>query len=367
MKIDTNVIRREIDLLCKRVYKVKSLTEYRKLKLSIQNLIDVYDLLTGNCEIINIPEIKYYEKLMYGNDYKKFVSFYGEYIERLDLYKKQTEEVLKSYNGFINLRDTFYPNQRSYSKSDFISIIESFLNEFDEKMLKTFREMCANNQIDIDTPKIVTGDVTYEIASLSKAYVLVDNEGYNLEDMLAIVHELGHGMSYSNLRKLSFKQTQLSNSDFNYEIFSLFLESVFLEYFRKNNINQTDLLSSENKLLNYIKESFLDLEEVNDGIDELGLNYLLDDESDTFDDTLIATALKYGYGGLVALEFSEQYKSDRKDTKRRLHLFDTSQGLIKYDDILSIALTSEEELLSCKVLRKRLENHNKSIRRKIKL
>lgn len=365
MVIDINKVRSEIDLLCRRMYKVKSLTEYKKLTLSIQNLLDVYDMLIGDCKIINVPEMEYYEKLMYGKDFFDFLNFYNEYIDKLDLYKKQIAEVLESYSKFIKLDNMYHSKQRRYSRSDFISIIESFLNEFDINMFDFFRKMCKNNLIDVDTQKTYIGDITYDIASLSKSYIIVDNERYNLETMLAVVHELGHAMIYDNMRKLSFRQTKVSNKDFNYEIFSLFLEFAFLDYFNRHKINEIDSLVSENKLLNYIKESFLGLKEVNDGIDELGLSYLLDDESENFDDTLIATSLKYGYGGLVALEFFEQYKSDSEDTKRRLHLFNSSQGLIKYDDILSIALTSEEELLQCKVLKKRLESHRKDINKKL--
>jgi len=363
MKISLEKLKEEIRLLCARIQRTSSLSEYVMLKTSIQSLIDIHDTLNGDYLEVNVPENRYLENKMNASDYREFTSFFNFYIENISQYRSQTNNVLKSFDRFQDLEERL-PNYylRRFSKKDFIEIIGSFLNEYEPLVFKKFTACLENCEIDIDTPKQVVGDVTYEIFALDKSYILVDNDGYTVNDMLAVVHEIAHAVSFDKFRNLSFKQVAASNRNLNYEVYSLFLEYAFIDYLRKIRVAENDVIFEKNKSLAHLKESFVGLDKVNKGIDEAGLSYLIDVDEEYYDDTLIALSLKYGYGGLIALEFLDQYRQDRCDTKRRLHLFDTTQGLTSTDELLKISCIDKESLILCKVLKKELKNHRKDVK-----
>lgn len=207
-------------------------------------------------------------------------------------------------------------------------------------------------KIDIDTKKLKKTDFTCYIPILKNSYILINNHG-SVDDLATLIHELGHAYTYRLFNNESLDRFYSFNNNYLTETFSLFLEILFIDYLKKNNINKEDAILSENMYLKYIENRFKKVLELckMDKIDKIVSK----------DETILINALIYSYGATTGIELCEHYKEDPKYTKENIRFFLSSLGKYSSEELLDILKIKEEDLHSCKTLIKRLNKHKKEI------
>lgn len=351
MKIDTNKLKEEIELLLRRLQFARTLTEYKKLCVSVFNLIDIYTSLTKSDEEFGVPMNKYYEFLLKKNVFSPLNIHIDDYYLNMVKHQNLSKKVLSTYQktGFIYY-DMLGREQRLKEK-EYLEIIRGFLNEYDPKIDKLFLDM-KDKEIDLYSTKYFETDSTYDIPSLDKSYILVEND-LSVEGMSTMIHELAHAYINKIFRTLSFKQAFNSDVTYYTEIFSMFLENIFTEYLIRNKITVIDAHISMNNFYEWINRNFKTLEDING----LSKEETLEEEKETIDEALL-----YGYSGMIALELTERYNKDNSGVKKDVMRFITTSGILISDELIHSLGIDMKDVASCKTLKKRLITHNKDMK-----
>ena len=339
MIINKKQIKEEIKTNLENMKKINSLEEYIKYDTSLCHLIDIYEILSSSVSLYRIPRNKNYELQEIG----KF-----DYLSILLEEFKRNNEIHKEYSK-IDLKNLSIPKTK-LKKEDRIDIIRDFLNSYDSNMYELFMNM--DGYIDMDTKKLKKTDFTCYIPILKNSYILINNHE-SVDDLATLIHELGHAYTYRLFNNESLDRFYSFNNNYLTETFSLFLEILFIDYLKKNNINKEDAILSENMYLKYIENRFKKVLELckMDKIDKIVSK----------DETILINALIYSYGATTGIELCEHYKEDPKYTKENIRFFLSSLGKYSSEELLDILKIKEEDLHSCKTLIKRLNNHKKEI------
>lgn len=349
MQIDLEKLKNEIKYLCRSLYRAKSFSQYREIVYALDNLLEIYQLLTGEELDTQIFINPYYESMFdRKKDYR--YSLVQNYLINLNQHLNLSKKVIDTYNdtGFI-----YYDREKSQSKlrkTDMIDLIRTFLNSYDSSLDKLFINM-IDGSINACGGTSIT-DVTFKIPKLSKSYILVD---YNLtiEGAATIIHELGHAYFNKLFDNISFNQITKVYDYYFFEVFSMYLEKVFIEYLINHNIYVKDAYLSENFSLYALLDNFMVIDELKDVFDN---EYVEEEDIDEIYNSLI-----YSYGDIISLELFDKYEQDSELTRHNVKKFITSQGILHGDELLNLIGISQSDLESCKVLRKNLKKHNKNM------
>ena len=350
MRIDAIKIEEEIKNLIERMHSVKSLTEYKKIKYSILNLIDIYETLTCTIRSYKMPINEYYENLIYRKTCNEAYEI-EESLNRKEEYKKFIDKVLKTFDE--EEYEPLIKKQSRIIEQESIDLIRSFFNEYDPKLDKLFLNS-IDGLIDSNNRKIISTNFTSNIPALNKSYILV-NDNNCVEDVITLIHEIGHVYQFSVLNNISLNQIcALEKYDY-LEVFSMFLETIFVDYLKQNRIMVEDALISENHFYEWVLSEFNKLDELTEfNSPECFYDLNIFDE---FNNSLL-----YSCGGLTALELNNHYNQDKKETKRKIDLFISYSGLNDYDEMLKYLDIKKEDIYSSKVLKKKLNKHKKEVK-----
>lgn len=347
MIINKKQIKEEIKTNLENMKKINSLEEYIKYDTSLCHLIDIYEILSSSVSLYRIPRNKNYELQEIGKfDYLSILL--EEFKRNNEIHKEYSKRIIDIYSK-IDLKNLSIPKTK-LKKEDRIDIIRDFLNSYDSNMYELFMNM--EGYIDMDTKKLKKTDFTCYIPILKNSYILINNHG-SVDDLATLIHELGHAYTYRLFNNESLDRFYSFNNNYLTETFSLFLEILFIDYLKKNNINKEDAILSENMYLKYIENRFKKVLELckMDKIDKIVSK----------DETILINALIYSYGATTGIELCEHYKEDPKYTKENIRFFLSSLGKYSSEELLDILKIKEEDLHSCKTLIKRLNNHKKEI------
>lgn len=346
--IDDKKILNEINEIQKNFYRVKSYTDFLLLYNKISNLSILYRQLTGIELDISFPNINnYYSKV----DLRKFNSDESleQYYFNQKEHNKLSGKILSTFNrSGINF-SILDKDTSKISREKQIELINAFLYDLSPKILELFNTMTKNGLID-NSPALLPegiGGVTFFDYG-DKEYILL-KESNRIKFVDYLMHELGHAYSYKMLENKSRKQ-QFSFGDTFFEMPSTFMELCFQDFLKRNHILEEDRLKLQidyyykmhfffNNLKNCKYVTVLDF----DNIRKMHYSYV------------------YSYGYYLAMLIHEDKLKDKEATLERLDDYLSYQGLLDRDEQLKIFGLDRDKLKNMKVLKKRLDSHNKDI------
>ena len=345
MDIDIIKLEDKIEDLLSKVPSAKSVTEYKYLVLSLRNLNDLHNDLTGN----------YYKVSTLGN------RFCNKYIDSESnntiINKCFSDSAFNSKLAYrllkIYYNTDFLDYMASYSEEklrlkDFIDIVYSFASSYDEKFYKIAHEMITDEKISIKS-----NCENYTLNSIYDGdnYILISGP-CKIEAAGSLIHELGHVYCHRMLDNRS--KSQLYNDDKSfYEFYSEFVEMLFYDYVREKNIKRRDALFSENAMLASLEYCLVDLYDAYE-LRNLSIN------EDTLD--IVSDAYEYSYGIVLATYMANRYYEDKEDVRTRCNEFMYMQGLNDSTKELNTLGITKDELLNGHALEKRLVRHNSDMK-----
>lgn len=345
MDIDIIKLEDKIENLLSKVSSAKSVTEYKYLVLSLRNLNDLHNDLTGN----------YYKVSTLGNRFcNKYIdsesnnTIINKCFSDSAFNSKLAYRLLKVYynTDFLDYMASY--SEEELRLKDFIDIVYSFASSYDEKFYKIAHEMITDEKISIKS-----NCENYTLKSIYDGdnYILISGP-CKIEAAGSLIHELGHVYCHRMLDNRS--KSQLYNDDKSfYEFYSEFVEMLFYDYVRENNIKRRDALFSENAMLASLEYCLVDLYDAYE-LRNLNIN------EDTLD--IVSDAYEYSYGIVLATYMANRYYEDKEDVRTRCNEFMYMQGLNDSTKELNTLGITKDELLSGHALEKRLVRHNSDMK-----
>lgn len=282
--MEENIIK-DINITINNIKKCHSKSRFNKL---ISDLIKLYDL-ANYMGIDNIPDIDNYSFKNYNSDENKIIKLQRQiYLKNLNFNKQFTNNNLSLLEEFPY--KTYYEVKKLTLKEN-IEIERAFLNEFNYKLLNIYDNLLRDNRIiylNSDCNKLVLEEEGKVIYGESFIYALI--EDYNsIFTSLTTTHELGHIYDFSLNKYNKYNCCR--------EVYSHFLELVFIDWLG-NDILLYDYFDTLRENLNSFDDCLNN--NYNKKIDFM-TNF-----------PKIYTDIEYSYGSLIALNFFEMYKNDKK-------------------------------------------------------
>lgn len=349
MDIDIIKLEDKIEDLLSKVPSAKSVTEYKYLVISLRTLNALYNDLTGNYYKVSILGNHFYNKYIDGESKKLINTRINTCFSNGAFNSKLAYRLLKIYYNTDFLDYMALCCEEELRLKEFIDIIYSFASSYDEKFYKIAHEMITDEKVSIkNDSRCSTLNSIYD----GDNYILISGP-CKIEAAGSLIHELGHVYCHKMLDNRS--KSQLYNDDKSfYEFYSEFVEMLFYDYVRENNIKRRDALFSENAMLASLEYYLVDL------YDAYLLKDNLSDDEDTLD--IVSDAYEYSYGIVLATYMANRYYEDREDVRTRCNEFMYMQGLNDSTKELNTLGITKDELLSGHALEKRLVRHNSDMK-----
>lgn len=326
------------------INKIKKCNSKSTYSILINELYTLYKL----CEDFDIT------------DYPKLENYSFKSIEYINKENNIVYEILKNKDYHLEfaetnqvLDDLRYNNLSSYAirnffnSYDYLDIIYDFLNQYDENLLKLFKEMIFEGRIIIsDINEENNGHVhtpAYTVCSYGsyKPYIVVEQENC-IADLVHLVHELAHVKEYINSNNISNKIQVQKEHNCLEEVYSYFLQNLFILYLDKIKFKKEDIKTIK---LGYDYTFYKYIEQLWQAI--------LDIEDKQILNADIIEYLNYTYGIAIGYHFIDRYLSDPINTKKEIDSFIILNG--QYDMInLLEKFNLKDELIDSKILKKYL-------------
>ena len=352
-----------------RVNNARSISEKRRYYVILNNLLEIkkrltksessiYDLIEGR--VMKHGKFYYFQKEMQANVQDMFDT------------SNSIVETFKSvkWNNHMNIEFKDFG-------FDYLSeIIEEFFGLLGPKYYRIYQELCEDNRL-FRTERGRDAYTVFDYEFL-KSYVFVPANNDSLLLWISIVHELGHVIVYE-LTKYSRKISSVSYYDITAEMFSQFMELIFLDHLRKVNFSPTEVQKMEEHFYSDFLLSALQIRFVttypgiylDDNCDlhirekdeESALEYLKRLEAhDNLNYYIYGTNVKkasyYMYGGVMADIFRHYFKEDRSILSEiEKHFADYEAYTSK--EILDRLPHVREEIQSMSILRHHLKENIK--------
>ena len=348
MDIDIIKLEDKIEDLLSKVPSAKSVTEYKYLVISLRTLNALYNDLTGNYYKVSTLGNHFYNKYIDSESKKLFNTRINICFSDSSFNSKLAYRLLKIYYDTDFLDYMASCSEEKLRLKDFIDIVYSFASSYDEKFYKIAHEMITDEKISVkNDSRCSTLNTIYD----GDNYILISGP-FKIESAGSLIHELGHVYCHRMLDNRS--KSQLYNDELSfYEFYSEFVEMLFYDYVRENNIKRRDALFSENAMLASLEYYLVDL------YDAYELRNISVDE-DTLD--VVNDAYEYSYGIVLAMYMANRYYEDKKDVITRCNEFMFMQGLNDSTKELNTLGITKDELLNGHALEKRLVRHNSDMK-----
>lgn len=305
------------------------------------------------------------------------IKFSDSVITNNKLYNDMSSNAIASFNNYP-LYKYLSDKIQGYSNKELNESMYEFLNSYDSKLCKMFKDKINNHEIfySFDLDAFIGENVN--IDSLKKNFITLRyNDRKNIDDAASVMHEFGH--SYEHELMYNRNISLLADATPFFEVCSSFFEYAYMNYLKENRILTKDIkivfdLYYKNILLfnidiytisNYIKKGgFIDIyeETININDEEVWLetdrvkdklNYYMNSlnrEPLNFRKTYI-----YGIGKLFAVILYDNYKKDPNNFKKEFANALCNYPLTKDISAFSNLGINKEELISSNILKKRLE------------
>ncbi|MBQ6477308.1 MAG: hypothetical protein IJI43_02620 [Bacilli bacterium] len=276
--------------------------------------------------------------------------FVVNFYKTLDLNKKVTSIVDDAH---MTVGDGYFLDHKKPMPIEEIGdLVDSFFGEYDEDMQKFFEERLKDEKIYF----IKNNDEYYEgmtffIDSQNDTFLLAEYDG-TINSAVILAHELAHAYSKKYINN-TFEQKIFAYINDLDEVYSKYMEYVFIDYLKKIHFNKKEIKTLEvNSDMNLI--GFLD--DYKEFIDQYESN-----PKDIYnDDSLLFPFIdseQYSYGQIVGYNFFNNYLKDKDKTKSDILDFVSDTG--KYDKtyMLNHYGLNEKEVTSSKKLVKDMKKH----------
>lgn len=308
------------------------------------------------------------------------VPFIEHVVNNASVYSRIFGSVLGSFieNKFETYK-YYGKNYQRLSNEEMKELVFSFLNNYDQELLKDFKSKLENSEIfysDIEGYK----GLTYSFGSLNKNLIFYSAiYGDCIDCVNTIVHEFGHSFEMSTFYSVGKKNyLDIVFPKPYYEISSRFFEYAFLNYLKENNIlvddvNKRlhtyfyDLLIRGHQINLVYQMDQVDIDEfnnvsINDNkvleysrmIEEkLNCELFTPEDGDTIN---IRHAFLYGIGSLFAVYLYENYKEDPNNFKKEFKNALLSSPYINSIDAFEKVGINPEKLIRGDALKRVLKN-----------
>lgn len=349
LKIDENRVLDEIESLLEKREGISSLTGYYYSTMDICNLLYIYKELTGE---------SLYAKMTGNSKFRDYMRKYKGMIDTNAYFYFLNQE--DHTNLAKSVLDTFEKNNFMYygrrdlnrlKEKEFFEIERDFLGTYDDRLLKLFDESVRNGLIDMRGKNKGTA-TTYMRMTSNRHYVLLP-EGYNIEGLVILSHELAHLHSHIVLDTSSKKQLNETMRTY-YEAYSHYMEQCLFDYLKKNHVYLSDTAIDENNYYSWMYDFFDELYKCKD---------FESDERDYDVLSMIGEGYQYSYGMLLGVLLNERYRESPIETKKDIDNYLFNCGLFDKEQELEILGLTKEDLESPKVLSKRLQKHDEFYRK----
>ena len=305
------------------------------------------------------------------------IKFSESVITNNKLYNDMSSNAIAGFNNYP-LYKYLSDKIQGYSNKELNESMYEFLNSYDSKLCKMFKDKINNHEIfySFDLDAFIGENVN--IDSLKKNFITLRyNDRKNIDDAASVMHEFGH--SYEHELMYNRNISLLADATPFFEVCSSFFEYAYMNYLKENRLLNKDIkivfdLYYKNILLfnidiytisNYIKKGgFIDIyeETININDEEVWLetdrvkdklNYYMNSlnrEPLNFRKTYI-----YGIGKLFAVILYDNYKKDPNNFKKEFANALCNYPLTKDISAFSNLGINKEELISSNILKKRLE------------
>ena len=271
-----------------------------------------------------------------------------EYIDSYYNYKDFNIALTKIGQKLNNEYDFEIVDERYKSKivfDDSIKIVADFFKDYDKDIYDYYENFIMNGKLFI-VNEIFDG---YGLSSVSdellEPYLFLQNNN-NIIDLMVIAHEIIHIY-------LSEKEKYISNEEFKMkyinginEVYSHYIEYIFLDYLESINYNKIDII-------NHKKNLYSDL------IERLAVFYvMLESNIDfkSYDEVSFYNELKlYSYGLYFLYHFYDQYLEDKDKAKENITNFMLDSKKYDFKHLINNYGLKEENLRDYKVLLKHIE------------
>ena len=368
--MEVEELKKRISKTVDRVNNARTVSERRRYYVILHDIVSIYNDITG--EELFINEYIKEQILKHGQSYylRKELSENGKSIRSLASSIVRTYKAVKWDNHDIKIRF------KNYSPKYLNEIVEDFLAELSHRYYQIFRTIRDDERI-IGGESFFGGHVVYDHEEL-KTYVFVSKKNNTIAFCSNLLHEIGHAIQY-DFTKYSRKTTSSIRYDITLEMFSMFIEFVFVDYLKRINFNLEEIRKLEEKLYTdflipatqvkfaltcpqaHIDEEcqlFVDSEKVEEASDCLNRLRRKDNLCYYLYHTDVLDAICYMYGGVISDIFRHYFREDPSfihDIER--HFFDYEA--YNSEEILDRLPHVREELQSMKILRNHLKENIK--------
>ncbi len=299
-------IRKELARLKKNIEKTKS---PQLILYYVRGFEGLKDFVIDNRLPIDIPSVDYDWNYLANelDDSNSFINSYNQMYKTNIKISNMGRHLFDKY-GFFMLGDY---TQR-IEVNDAALIAYDFLNLYDEEVAACYLKLIKEESvryIDKDGPFIC--GATYDIKPMNSSLInLYDSETIDLAG--TIIHEVIH--AYVNSKRVDKDYA----SEFNYlimnlmEVYSEFIELVFLDYLEKIHFPKKDILAYGSK---YNASLMCDLMNFGEIIYSYGANDILSSETLYSDYTGLS---RYVYGRIMGYLYYERYLKKPEHTKKQI-------------------------------------------------
>lgn len=293
------------------------------------------------------------------------------------LYNNMSSNVMKCFSDYPFYK--YLSNKiQGYSNKVLNESMYEFLNSYDSKLCKMFKDKINNCEIFYSLDLNKDDGETSNIDCLKKNFITLKyNYRKNIDDAVSTMHEFGHSYEHEVMygRNMPF----LADATPFFEVCSCFFEYAYMNYLRENKLLDKDIkiifdLYYKNILLynmdiytisNYIKKSdTIDIHEefINVNDEEIWLEtdkvkdklnyYMFSKNREPLD---LRETYIYGIGKLFAVILYDSYKNDPNNFKKEFVNTLCNYPLTKDISAFSNLGINEDELINGNILKKRLK------------
>ena len=308
------MLQRDIYNIVNEIKKCKNDYQFLRLINSYHNLVNIIEDTNAN---INYPKESEFELNKVScdkisNDCTKM------YIDQLDKMEKINNGLLKIYKHIVNRydlpgRDLIF--EVGLDMEEVKSLVADFFKQYDEDIYNKYLKM-------LSSPRIIKKEINDNAVGFCNnpnhvvdSYIIM-SPFENIVDVQTLAHEFIHVYFNNDLKYYSLKDYKNYFVNNNYEVYSIFIELLVLDYLREIRMPKNDI-DNALKIHNY--ELIGVLKEYNDITVE---NFSIND---------YRKAELYSYGYVLAYHFYDQYLKDKEKAKYNIKEF--MKNLTKHDKV----------------------------------
>lgn len=315
--MDVKRLEQQINLLIEQFRSCRTTSKTRIILSSIGGLLELYEEIMKE-ELKKISEIEainpyYYQKYVEYNNQKRNL-FMREFIKNREIHYQFILEIINKFN-FLDY-ESEYIKPRYYPKSELEGIFKSFSIKNNPNLYSIYDSFKNDNRIYISDQHSCCAQTTYDWYN-SLAFILIGFSDKTIENLVSLVHELGHiedELDLSDSKKIDYRDKSIFT-----EVHSLYREKQLYDFLLTSGLYveeiKSEVLFEPHALLellmnilifckiprNYLNSKDFKYQWVEDGLSEVkdGLDIFLNNYEciDLYD------SLIYSYGEILSTYF----------------------------------------------------------------